>query len=124
MIQLICTGGRDYRNISVIEEALESYQDHIRHVHVGDAPGADAIVFDWCKRNVVPVVVHQAHWMRDGKAAGPIRNRAMIQRAIEWAGECDGVAMLAFPGGRGTEDAKRQYRKMTGHEPEEVDTDE
>lgn len=63
----------------------------------GAAAGADkvaaavAIELGWA------IESFKAQWMRWGTAAGPIRNRAMIDR-----GKPDLV--IAFPGGRGTED--------------------
>lgn len=71
----------------------------------GAAPGVDTqamIVAD-----MMPGVKHhpfEADWHRHGRAAGPIRNRRMIEE-----GKPDLV--VAFPGGRGTANMVKQARE-------------
>jgi hypothetical protein len=67
------------------------------HVRIGDAEGADEVVREWCTFHSVSHKVFAADWGRHGKAAGPIRNRQMLE------GEGDLVTgptelLLAFPG--------------------------
>lgn len=52
---------------------------------------------------VVPVRVFKADWDKHGKAAGPIRNQQMLDE-----GKPDLV--LAFAGGKGTDDMCRRAR--------------
>ncbi len=48
-------------------------------VIVGDCPtGVDKIVAEWCSDNNVEYVVYKANWDKYGKAAGPLRNKAMV----------------------------------------------
>jgi hypothetical protein len=101
---LVC-GGRDYTNRAAVFDDL----DMLHALHVGDiciiaggAPGADTFAEEWArskigKREGVSFHGFKADWKKHGKAAGPIRNQAMIDK-----GRPDGV--LAFPGGRGTAD--------------------
>lgn len=51
----------------------------------------------WAFHRKIPVCVFPANWRFEGKAAGPIRNSRMLSIM-----EPDFV--IAFPGGRGTED--------------------
>ena len=73
---------------------------------VGDAAGTDAVARDWAKDARVPVRVFRADWEQHGKAAGPIRNRAMVQHAVD-SGR--GTIGMAFPDkmSRGTWDCLR-----------------
>lgn len=50
-----------------------------------------------------PVRAFPADWHRDGKAAGPIRNRRMLLEGMP-------DLVVAFPGGRGTADMVRRAR--------------
>lgn len=50
------------------------------HVVTGDASGADAIARWWAERQAgVELVVFDADWKQHGRAAGPIRNKAMVE---------------------------------------------
>lgn len=57
-------------------------------VNVGDCPtGVDLFVREWLDQwgledDSVEWVVYYADWVRNGRAAGPIRNRQMIKNAV------------------------------------------
>ena len=63
----------------------------------GAAPGADLIAENLWRAWQAPYVGVPAQWSKDGKAAGPLRNRVI--------GHVDPDLLIAFPGGRGTQDA-------------------
>lgn len=44
----------------------------------GGAPGADSIAGEEAEKLGIPVTVYRAEWEKYGKAAGPIRNRRML----------------------------------------------
>jgi len=67
-----------------------------RLVH-GGAPGADQLCHEWAAQNGVEHVEYRADWAQHGRAAGPIRNRKMLDNEQPHI-------LIAFPGGRGTED--------------------
>ncbi len=69
----------------------------------GNAPGADSLAGEWARARGVPVEAYPAEWDLYGRAAGHLRNRQMLDE-----GEPDIV--IAFPGGRGTADMKKQAR--------------
>jgi hypothetical protein len=62
----------------------------------GAATGADSAAADFAICNFCPVVEYPADWAKHGHAAGPIRNKKMVDE-----GKPDLV--IAFPGGKGTE---------------------
>lgn len=66
----------------------------------GAARGADTLAANWAASRGVEAKAYPADWDRHGKAAGHIRNAAMLTE------EPDGV--VAFPGGRGTSDMRRK----------------
>ena len=65
-------------------------------IATGCARGADAVTREWCEHNEVPFNVYYANWDKYGKAAGFLRNSQMYDHFQP-------DAVLAFPGGRGTE---------------------
>lgn len=101
---LVC-GSRNFRNKEVIFDALNSLDRKygLTTLIHGGASGADTLAGMWAKEWGVTVHVHPADWAKHGNAAGPIRNRDMLER-----GKPDLV--VAFPGGKGTADMVRQAR--------------
>lgn len=101
---LVC-GGRDYQNRDILFRILDASHagqpiDFIIH---GAARGADTLAQEWADDRGVACLQFPADWKKDGKAAGPIRNRRMLLEEPD--------LLIAFPGGRGTADMKKQARK-------------
>jgi hypothetical protein len=97
-----------------------------RLVHLllhGGARGADAAIaraadqLGWCS------LVMPAQWQQHGRAAGPIRNRELLQQAIARAvahsspGSMASVLVVAFPGGAGTASLVQQARRLAFRSP-------
>ena len=106
-MRLLVTGGRDYSDEATVTRVLNEIMPAV--LIVGDARGADALAREWATATNIergePVLLHvfDADWDRYGKRAGPIRNQRMLDQ-----GRPDLV--LAFPGGRGTEDMCRRAK--------------
>ena len=103
---LVC-GGRDYSSSDVwnwLERYLPPEVSFATGYHTwsidavihGGARGADEGAARWGESEGVKVLAFPADWKKHGKSAGPIRNRKMLTE-----GKPDIV--IAFPGGRGTE---------------------
>lgn len=107
-VVLVC-GGRDYDDCAFVWECLDRVADRvtITAIRHGAARGADSLADQWAKRRgyaVQPFPVTSADWNAKGKAAGHLRNTAMLD-----AGNV--VCVVAFPGGRGTENMIRQAQE-------------
>jgi YspA, cpYpsA-related SLOG family len=98
---LVC-GGRDYNNQLKVTSVLN--QIGVTFLIQGNASGADELAQRWAEANHVKVLSFSPDWGTFGKAAGPIRNKQMLEE-----GKPDLV--VAFPGGRGTADMVRQAKK-------------
>lgn len=99
---LVC-GGRDYCNEKLafaVLDAAHSANPIVTLIH-GGAAGADMLAAAWAGRNGVRAEEYKADWDTHGRAAGPIRNRRMLDE-----GKPDMV--IAFPGGRGTKNMIEQ----------------
>jgi predicted polyphosphate/ATP-dependent NAD kinase len=93
---VIVCGGRDYAEQSVIRERLTALRVEYPSAVVihGGAPGADSLAGHIAGRLGLEVEVHPANWAKHGRAAGPIRNREMLDSGAD--------LVIAFPGGIGT----------------------
>ncbi|HXO69702.1 MAG TPA: DUF2493 domain-containing protein [Bradyrhizobium sp.] len=98
-VVLVC-GGRDYADAArvdrILNAALRKHAGALVIVN-GGATGADYLASRWADRNGVPCVEMPAPWSKHGAAAGPIRNRWMLDLMRP-------DRVVAFPGGRGTAD--------------------
>jgi hypothetical protein len=93
---ILVAGAREWpdgrRVAEVLDQAAEQAEGGVRLL-VGDAPGADAHAREWAEARGVPIEVFPARWAQmaaEGKprrAAGPERNRAMLDRLDQAAGE-------------------------------------
>lgn len=103
---VLTTGGRDYKDKVAVFDCLVKLNeqfDRLIMIH-GDAPGADTLVYDMCKEMGIEQVRVPAAWNKYQKAAGPIRNKLML----DLFPNIDLV--LAFPGGIGTNNMKMQAK--------------
>jgi len=93
---LVC-GGRGYNRRDVIFATLDNIHSEtpISYLIEGGARGVDQLAYAWARERGLDGKTYPADWAQHGKAAGPIRNRQMLE-----SGNPDLV--IAFPGGRGT----------------------
>ena len=90
-MRIIVTGSRDFTDDDLVNEALsdlfERYIDHSEFVLVhGGARGADTLASLWAshlKKYGVREEAHHADWGLHGRAAGPIRNKAMVDKGAD-----------------------------------------
>jgi len=97
-MRVLITGGRNFDNRELLETTLDAVHASVPLsilIH-GAANGADTLAGEWASRKGIEVVACLADWKRYGRAAGPIRNRAMLELAPD--------LLVAFPGGKGTDD--------------------
>lgn len=99
---LVC-GGRDFSDCKRIFDVLDDLArtEVVDCLIEGDERGADRIAGAWAKRRRVDLRLFPADWAKYGRRAGPIRNQQMLDD-----GRPDLV--IAFPGGRGTDDMVRR----------------
>ena len=95
---LVC-GGRQYNRKDWLYKALDQLHavSPINRIIHGGANGADTLADNWAQENNVSVTVFPADWNSYGYTAGPRRNKEMLSIGRP-------NVVLAFPGGRGTQD--------------------
>jgi YspA, cpYpsA-related SLOG family len=104
-MRVLVTGGRNYSDRSAVDRVLDSIHME-RGISVlihGGAAGADELASEWAYDSGIVESAFPANWDKHGRAAGPIRNKQML---VE--GKPDLV--VAFPGGKGTQNMVRQAR--------------
>jgi len=89
----------------------------------GGARGADRAIGRAAFQLGWSVEVLPADWRRHGRAAGPIRNRELLELAISRAEALScaaapvSVLVVAFPGGAGTASLVREARRLAARAP-------
>jgi len=119
-------GGRDlaWPHQRVAAELLARSGGQLVHLVLhGGARGADAAIGRAAHQLGWSSLVMPAEWGRHGRAAGPIRNRELLEQAIARAvahtspGHHASVLVVAFPGGAGTASLVQQARGMAARSP-------
>lgn len=82
-MRVAITGDRDWTNRVVIRNALSRLDPAKDSVVLGDARGADAIAHSVCVELELPFARHDADWSQYGRAAGPIRNKEMLDDNVD-----------------------------------------
>lgn len=102
---LVC-GGRGITDTTAVYKALadlaKGWEPDVTIIE-GDAKGVDRIAGAWARKRRLTNMKFPADWAKHGNAAGPIRNKRMLDE-----GRPDLV--VAFPGGPGTANMVRQAR--------------
>lgn len=77
---LVC-GSRTFDNEGLLYLTLSSlhFDNEFSCVIEGEAKGADTLAREWAESRLVPVERYPADWGTHGRAAGPIRNRMMLE---------------------------------------------
>jgi len=119
-------GGRDlaWSHQRVAAELLARSGGRLVHLVIhGGARGADAAIARAAHQLGWSSLVMPAEWRRHGRAAGPIRNRELLEQAIARAlahtspGSIASVLVVAFPGGAGTASLVQQARRLASRSP-------
>lgn len=94
-MRVLVTGGRNYDNQLRINQVLNDL--HPTVIAQGGASGADRQAALWANATDTACETYPADWATHGRAAGPIRNKQMLD-------EFGPDLVVAFPGGTGTQD--------------------
>ena len=119
-------GGRDlaWPQQRVAAELLARSSGRLVHLLLhGGARGADAAIGRAAQQLGWSALVMPAQWQLHGRAAGPIRNRELLEQAVAQAvaqsspGSIASVLVVAFPGGPGTASLVREARRRAPRSP-------
>ena len=103
MVRIIVAGGREFNDSKLFEEKVSEILTQYKDIEFvsGHAKGADSMAEKYASDNGIRIKVMPAEWKKYGRAAGPIRNKQMLDYALE----ADAV-LIAFWNGvsKGTKD--------------------
>lgn len=94
---LVC-GGREYSNRAKVYEVLSFFKEVKPIIIHGAEIGADSLADEAAKYFGFETDPTPADWAKYGKAAGPVRNKVMLDKNPD--------LVIAFPGGPGTANMK------------------
>lgn len=108
--RIIICGGRDFNDRNLFYETMDSLIGKFEEIELvsGHAKGADSFAEAYAKERNIPITVFKPDWKKYGRGAGPIRNREMLQYAIE-----EKPVVMAFWDGKskGTKNMLDQAKK-------------
>jgi hypothetical protein len=104
-MKTIIAGGRDIHDYQLVLDAIKESQFPISIVVSGGAQGIDTLGEKYAHEMVLPLHVYEADWEKNGRAAGPIRNRKMAENAEALIAVWDGKS-------RGTKNMIETARKL------------
>jgi hypothetical protein len=84
----------------------------------GAARGADQAIAAAADQLGWPQIACPAAWREHGRAAGPIRNRQMLERSLDLLAALPmgaGLLVIGFPGSRGTASLLDQAHRLSRH---------
>lgn len=91
-MKVIIAGGRDFTNFNTVRDAIEASGFEITEVVSGMAKGVDTLGEVYALGKNIPVVGFPADWSKNGRAAGPMRNKEMAEYADALIAVWDGVS--------------------------------
>jgi predicted Rossmann fold nucleotide-binding protein DprA/Smf involved in DNA uptake len=74
-------GGRDFDDYEQFKSCVDGEKIKFKSIISGGARGVDTLAEKYAKEIGVPVKIYWPDWTKHGKAAGPIRNRQIIESA-------------------------------------------
>ncbi len=109
-MRVIMCGDRNWTDGSAVyrelRELINTYGDRLEVIE-GGARGADRLAAEACKRLKVSCIEILADWVTHGRAAGPLRNQAMLDMGAEYV-----VAFHSnLENSRGTRDMVNRARR-------------
>lgn len=82
-LRCVIAGSRDITSYEFVESIIDKcpWKDEITSVLSGTANGVDKLGEQWAQKNNIQIERYPANWDRDGKSAGPKRNKIMAGTA-------------------------------------------
>jgi hypothetical protein len=88
-MRILVSGSREFNDVEYIEKCIAN-ENPILIIHGNCPRGADRIADNYARKKGLPCIKMDANWDYYNKAAGPIRNRWMLDF-------CNPDLVIAFP---------------------------
>lgn len=86
MMRIVIAGSHGFEDYALLEQTLDRIideQTNAIELVSGHAKGADLLAERYAKENELPIHIIKPDWRAYGRAAGPIRNRQMLDYAMD-----------------------------------------
>jgi hypothetical protein len=83
-------GSRGFDDYDLLEETLLNHD--IKTIVSGGANGADKLAEEFAKKHNIEIEIHLPDWKRYGRAAGPKRNKTIVENADKIIAFWDGAS--------------------------------
>jgi orotate phosphoribosyltransferase len=95
-MRLIIAGTRNFFDYEYFKKTVDSIlKETPKEIISGGAKGADYLAYRYAHEKKIPFTEVRAEWEKHGKAAGPIRNKAMASMGthciVFWNGKSRGT---------------------------------
>jgi predicted Rossmann fold nucleotide-binding protein DprA/Smf involved in DNA uptake len=90
-MSLAVIGSRTFNDYNLLKETLEGYEG-LEEIISGGATGADTLAERYAKEKGIPLRVFLPDWNKYGKAAGPIRNKLIVEASDHVVAFWDGIS--------------------------------
>jgi hypothetical protein len=116
---IVAGGGRDltWPSELIATHLLSASRGRlVQSLFHGGARGADQAIASAADQLGWPQIACPAAWQQHGRAAGPIRNRQMLEGSLDLAASLPlgaGLLVIAFPGSRGTASLVDQAKRLS-----------
>lgn len=98
-------GSRTFDNYDQLKTILDNLSDKPAEIISGGANGADSLAERYAQENNLPLTIHLANWKAYGRAAGPIRNKQLIE-------DCEQVVAIWDGQSKGTQHSIKIAQKL------------
>lgn len=109
-VRVIVCGSRGFEDKKLFDATLDVVLKPYERVEIisGHAKGADSFGEEYAKAHQMTLTVFQPDWRKNGRSAGPVRNKAMLEYALQRT-----PLIIAFWDGmsRGTKNMIEQGKK-------------
>ncbi len=94
-MKLAVVGSRDFSDLSMVEKVLTVDVNRITEIVSGGARGVDTAAAAFAEKQGIKIKVFLPDWDKFGRAAGPIRNKQIVEYCDEiiafWDGKSPGT---------------------------------
>lgn len=95
MYRYAIVGSRNFNNWRFFRKSLRPFKDNMEMIISGGATGADDLAEKYAHKHNIPIKIFLPDWQKYGRAAGPKRNRLIVENSdiviAFWDGKSPGT---------------------------------
>lgn len=76
-MKIAIVGSRNFKDYDLLKDIMQGYEPSA--IVSGGATGADLLAEKYAKESGIKLVIFKPNWKRYGRAAGPMRNKKIVE---------------------------------------------